>query len=378
MPAATRETAASEALADATALILTPEALALHPVHGRPLLCYLLDELDSLGFAQAMLCTDDDGVMASTFGGRYRGMKLRACPGPAGAEALGAKGKAISEESALLAPWLRRAFAPCEGKPVLAVRGLRFLSKGLGAFASLCAATKAPALLAACRDEAARGGSVQGEACGGRLANTGICWLKAASPQNADPAATLLAADALDTVPPECLCVLEGACLDPEASPASTEAFLKPRSAKGKAVFLDRDGTVNVDKSYLSKPEDLEFIAGMPEFMALWRRWGYKTIVATNQSGIARGYYGEEDMERLHACMNEKLAHWGAHVDAFYHCPHHPGITGPCGCRKPKPGLLEKAVFDFNLDPSQCLLFGDKDSDILAGQACGVFAVKVR
>ncbi len=355
-------------MADAAALVLAPEALALRPVHGRPLLCYLLDELDSLSFAQAILCTDEGGDLASTFGGRYRGMKLRCGPTPAGAKDSGTAERTKAGEGAPPAGLLDWAVAHCEGKPLLAIRGLRFLSEGLEAFASKCSSSNAPVLLAATRIEAG----------GGSIAPAGICWLRSASPQSALLSETLLATDPLAALPTERICVLKGSCLDPEADPASVEAFLKPRSAKGKAVFLDRDGTVNIDKNYLYKPEDLEFVKGMPEFMALWRRWGYKTIVATTQSGIARGYYGEEDMEQLHAVMNERLAQWGAHVDAFYHCPHHPDITGPCRCRKPGPGLIEKAVFDFNLEPAQCLLFGDKVSDILAGQACGVFSVKIR
>ncbi len=345
-----------------------PEAPALRPVHGRHLLCYLLDELDSLGISQAILYTDKAGDLANVFGERYRGMKLCYGSAQAGAKDSGNAERAKAGEGIPLATWLGSAFSLCEGKPLLAIRGLRFLSEGLGAFASKCASSKAPALLAATRNEDG----------GENLALTGICWLRSVSPQSAFLSETLLATDPLATLPTERLCVLKGSCIDPEADPARIEAFLKPRSAKGRAVFLDRDGTVNVEKHYLYRPEELEFIDGMPEFIAMWRRWGYRIIVATNQSGIARGYYGEEDMEKLHSCMNKELEGWGAHIDAFYHCPHHPGITGPCHCRKPSPGLIEKAVFDFNLDPAQCLLFCDKDSDILAGQACGIFSVKVR
>lgn len=139
-----------------------------------------------------------------------------------------------------------------------------------------------------------------------------------------------------------------------------------------KAAFFDRDGTINVEINYLSRPEDLEFIDGMPEFIRKFNDWGFKVIVVTNQAGIARGYYTEEDMNRVHLAMNERLAEYGAHIDAFYFCPHHPDFTGPCGCRKPGTGMLEKAAADFDIDFSRSILFGDKPWDIEAGEKMGI------
>lgn len=139
-----------------------------------------------------------------------------------------------------------------------------------------------------------------------------------------------------------------------------------------KAAFFDRDGTINVEINYLSRPEDLRFIDGMPEFIRKFNDWGFKVIVVTNQAGIARGYYTEEDMNRVHLCMNERLAEFGAHIDAFYFCPHHPDFTGPCRCRKPGTGMLEKAGADFNIDFSQSILFGDRPWDIEAGEKMGI------
>lgn len=95
----------------------------------------------------------------------------------------------------------------------------------------------------------------------------------------------------------------------------------------------------------------------------------------TNQAGIARGYYGEKEMRALHRYMNERLAEYGAHIDAFYYCPHHPEITGPCHCRKPEPGMIEDAIREFDLDPAQCILFGDKPWDVEAGEKCDVFGI---
>lgn len=141
-----------------------------------------------------------------------------------------------------------------------------------------------------------------------------------------------------------------------------------------KAIFLDRDGTLNVEKNYLYKTEDFEFIPGMPEAIKMWNNSGYLVIVITNQAGVARGYYKEEDVYKLHQYINQRLKEIGAHIDAFYYCPHHPvyGIGKykiDCNCRKPKTGMLEKAISDFNIDVKQSYLFGDKASDIKVGEA---------
>lgn len=139
-----------------------------------------------------------------------------------------------------------------------------------------------------------------------------------------------------------------------------------------KAAFFDRDGTINVDVHYLHRKEDMKFIDGMPEFIKKWNDWGYKVIVVTNQAGIARGLYTEEDMRELHRFMNEELQKYGAHIDAFYFCTHHPDFTGPCKCRKPESGMIEQAIKDFDIDVSQSVLFGDKIWDIQAGEKCGI------
>ena len=93
-----------------------------------------------------------------------------------------------------------------------------------------------------------------------------------------------------------------------------------------KVVFLDRDGTMNVEVNYLHRKEDLKLIDGTAEAVRLLNEAGYKVIVITNQAGVARGYYSEADVKILHDYMNEVLGRDGAHVDAFYYCPHHPGM----------------------------------------------------
>lgn len=139
-----------------------------------------------------------------------------------------------------------------------------------------------------------------------------------------------------------------------------------------KAAFFDRDGTINIEVNYLHKIEDFQFVAGVPQLVKEYNDAGYKVIVVTNQAGIARGYYSEANMHKLHEHINEQLALYGAHIDAFYFCPHHPSITGDCNCRKPKTGMIEQAIKDFDIDVSQSILFGDKPWDIEAGEKCGI------
>ena len=145
---------------------------------------------------------------------------------------------------------------------------------------------------------------------------------------------------------------------------------------KNKAVFLDRDGTINVDKGFVYRIEDFEFMSGAIEAIRLLNENNFKVVVVSNQSGIARGYYTEEDLQRLHRFINEELAKYGAQIDRFYYCPHHPEAKIEryrldCDCRKPKPGLLKRAIEDLSIDINRSYLIGDSQSDIEAGKAIG-------
>jgi D-glycero-D-manno-heptose 1,7-bisphosphate phosphatase len=131
-----------------------------------------------------------------------------------------------------------------------------------------------------------------------------------------------------------------------------------------KAVFLDRDGTINIDRHYIYKPEDWEFTENAVDAIKMLNTAGYKVIVISNQSGIARGYYTQEDVQNLHRYVNAELAKQGTKIDAWYFCPHLPEISGECECRKPKTGLIRQAVKDFDIDISKSWLVGDKQSDI--------------
>ncbi len=144
-----------------------------------------------------------------------------------------------------------------------------------------------------------------------------------------------------------------------------------------KAIFLDRDGTINIEKDYLFKITDFEFIPGVIPALKLIQKAGYFIIVITNQSGIARGYYTENDFQILNNWMLQRLKSFGIDVAAVYYCPHHPAAPiekyrVDCDCRKPKLGMFEKAVKDFDLDLKECIAIGDKirDCEICKLTAC--------
>ena len=139
-----------------------------------------------------------------------------------------------------------------------------------------------------------------------------------------------------------------------------------------KALFLDRDGVINVEKDYLYKIEDFEFISGIIELCKHYQTLGYIIVVVTNQSGIARGYYSERDFTLLTSWMINKFAENGIAIAKVYHCPHHETISGECDCRKPMPGMLLDAKKDLNIDLEQSIIIGDKERDIEAGINAGL------
>jgi len=145
---------------------------------------------------------------------------------------------------------------------------------------------------------------------------------------------------------------------------------------KQKAVFMDRDGTINVEVEYLSQVKDFQFIPGVPWALKCLKNAGFLLVVVTNQSGIGRGYYDEADLAALHGHMHADLASYGAAIDACYFCPHHPEHgTGDyrreCGCRKPLPGMLQQAALDLDIDLAASFMIGDKLADVEAGLAAG-------
>jgi len=148
-----------------------------------------------------------------------------------------------------------------------------------------------------------------------------------------------------------------------------------------KAIFFDRDGTLNVDVHYLHDPADFLWIDGAIEAIRWANEHDYLVIVVTNQSGIARGYYDEDAVHHLHEWMNAELAAHGAHIDAFYYCPHHAegvvsGYARSCDCRKPASGMILRAMAEHDIDPAASWMFGDAQSDVSAAENAGVRGVR--
>lgn len=145
-----------------------------------------------------------------------------------------------------------------------------------------------------------------------------------------------------------------------------------------RAIFLDRDGTLNVDTGYVHRAADWRWLPGVPHALARFRAAGWLLVVVSNQSGIARGIFGPAELHALERRLDEQLTPLGAAPDAWYHCPHLPEVTGPCDCRKPAPGMLLRAATEMNIDLAASWMIGDRLRDVRAGLAAGCRAVLLR
>lgn len=146
------------------------------------------------------------------------------------------------------------------------------------------------------------------------------------------------------------------------------------------AAFLDRDGVINIDHGYVVRWEDFEFVPGAIEAMRRLQDAGYALVIVTNQSGVARGYYDEAAVLRLHEALSAHLAQQGVTLAAIEYCPHLPDASSAsvaryaveCDCRKPAPGMILRSAAALGVDLARSLMFGDKPSDVEAGARAGV------
>ncbi len=159
----------------------------------------------------------------------------------------------------------------------------------------------------------------------------------------------------------------------PEApSPAPAATPLRP------AAFLDRDGTIMVERGFLADPAGVELIPGATEGLRALREAGYALVLVTNQSGIARGYFGVDEFRAVQARLEALLAAEGIALDGVYLCPHHPDFGEACDCRKPAPGLYRRAAAELRLDLARSLFIGDRLSDVEAAGALGGRGILLR
>lgn len=147
-----------------------------------------------------------------------------------------------------------------------------------------------------------------------------------------------------------------------------------PRPA-GRAVFLDRDGVLMEDASYVGQIERVTLIPGAAEALRRLRAAGYRLLVVTNQSGVGRGYFTREAVDQIHAHLDEQFARVGVGIDRYYVCPHHPEDN--CDCRKPRPKFLQAAAREYGLDLARSFMVGDRTSDLQAGHNAGTRTVLV-
>lgn len=149
------------------------------------------------------------------------------------------------------------------------------------------------------------------------------------------------------------------------------------------ALFLDRDGTITRELDFLTETDQLQILEGATSGIKMANEVGLPVVVITNQSGIARGYLTEDDLEYVHDFLKNELSKDRATIDAIYYCPHHPAAPlvryrKKCKCRKPEPGLLVRAARELGLDLAQSIMIGDRLRDVEAGQRAGCLGVLVR
>ncbi|GAB3935120.1 D-glycero-alpha-D-manno-heptose-1,7-bisphosphate 7-phosphatase [Mucilaginibacter myungsuensis] len=148
-------------------------------------------------------------------------------------------------------------------------------------------------------------------------------------------------------------------------------------AGKHKAVFLDRDGVLNREMGdYVCKVEDFHILDNFDALKQLQDR-GYMLLVATNQGGLAKGWYNETELGKMHQLLKETYADHGVTITDFFYCPHHPNFTGDCDCRKPKPGLLLQGIAKYGIEPSLSYFIGDRERDVIAGEAAGVKGILI-
>ena len=143
------------------------------------------------------------------------------------------------------------------------------------------------------------------------------------------------------------------------------------KRSRRPAVFLDRDGTLIVERNYLADPAGIEIVPGAIDALAELQKAGFLLVIVTNQSGIARGLYSEDDFRAVQNALEATLSEKGVCIDATYHCPHHPEFSGPCECRKPGPGMYRSAEHDLGADLAASFYVGDRVKDVEPAAAFG-------
>lgn len=162
----------------------------------------------------------------------------------------------------------------------------------------------------------------------------------------------------------------------------SRRFFIMAQTKRYPAVFLDRDGTLIEDMGYIDVPDKIQVIDGAIKAVKFLNKMGFKTIIVSNQSGVARGYFNEDTVKLINDKVIGLFKQQEAIIDAVYYCPHHPKYGNQiykkdCECRKPKPGMILKAVDEYKIDLSKSIFIGDKYTDVLTGKNLHLFSILV-
>jgi len=364
-------------------------------VRGRPFLSYLLDQIADAGIRDVVICSGYRGeAIPDIFGSKFRDMELHYSRE---LQPLGTAGA------------LRQAVPFFDSDIVLVLNGDSYCDVELEKFEQWHRARRAAASIVLSEvEDSSRFGSVRLAADGQILGfaekgNQGKGWINAGI--------YLLPVEWISNLPEGVPISLERDCfpkwigrsfsgfaqggrfLDigtPESYRDADTFFAKwairnekssvkshrERSGKKKYVILDRDGTLNVEKNYLSDPRQVELLPGVIEGLSLLQSQGFGIVVVTNQSGIGRGYFSEDRLKEIHGRLLGVLNEQGITLDGIYHCPHVPGDA--CQCRKPEPGLVWKSAAELGFDPQQAFVVGDKLCDIEMGRRVQASTLLVR
>jgi histidinol-phosphate phosphatase family protein len=360
-----------------------PKVLA--PVLGKPFLAYLLDSLADAGLRDVVLCTGYRAEMVQAeFGSHYRNLSLRySCePSP-----LGTAGA------------LRNVLTQLTTPDVLVMNGDSYCSADLPAMlAAHCIRNAAATLTLVEVADVSRFGRVETDAQGQVVrfdekgCRTGRGWINAG--------VYLLGRNVLESIPAQREVSLErevfpawigrglwsfasgdSRFLDigtPESYALATEFFSAKASCvrSRRFVLVDRDGTLIRKHDYLADPDLVELLPGVADGLRRLRNLGFGLVVVSNQSGVGRGLFDESRVAAIHQRMSQLLAAQGITLDGIYYCPHLP--TAGCRCRKPLPGMVERAASELQFDPSECVVIGDNLCDVELGTQLGVRSILVR
>lgn len=350
-------------------------------VSGRPFLEYVLDTLAAQGFTDIVLLT---GYLSDAISTRYHGIAHK-----------GARITCVREATPLGTAGALQNAADILHEQFIMLNGDTFFDINLRALCQIGNSYDGPSTLALRTVEGDRYGAVMWDGRKihsfamrgvGGVINGGIYFLRKSILQHIP--SRLPASIEGDVFPVLAeLGVLYGAHFEdffidigiPEALAQAQETV--PAQMLRPTLFFDRDGVLNLDTGYVHAPEEFIWRDGVIEAIRALNDARWRICVVTNQAGVARGYYSEEAVQKLHRWMNAELAKHGAYIDAFYYSPYHPTeatverYRQASGCRKPAPGMLLQAMRDWPISPHRSLLIGDKDTDIQAATAANISGI---